>query len=138
MTIEFFLPIIPPTVTHQEKKVTVVKGKPIFYEPDELKDARQKLTTYCARYSPENPLAGPVQLITKWCYPIVDKKKYHDGDYKTTKPDTDNMIKLLKDVMTKLQFWQDDAQVASEITEKFWSKVPGIYVCIRKLSEVGK
>ena len=38
----FFLPIIPPTVTHQEKKVAVKNGKPIFYEPPELKDARAK------------------------------------------------------------------------------------------------
>ena len=134
--IEFFLPMIPPTVTHQEKKARVVKGKPIFYEPPELADARQKLTAYCARFSPDAPMAGPVQLITKWCYPISGDKTA--GQYKTTKPDTDNMIKLLKDVMTGLKFWEDDAQVASEITEKFWAKVPGIYVCIRKLSEVGK
>ena len=41
--IEFFMPMIPPSVTHQEKKVMVVKGKPIFYEPDALKTARGKL-----------------------------------------------------------------------------------------------
>ena len=30
--------------------------------------------------------------------------------------------------MTKLRFWGDDAQVASEIAEKFWAARPGIYV----------
>ena len=134
--IEFFLPIIPPTVTHQEKKVTVVKGKPVFYEPPDLADARQKLTAYLAKHAPAEKLTGPLQLITKWCYPIIGK--YQNGQYKTTKPDTDNMIKLLKDVMTGLKFWQDDAMVASEVTEKLWAKVPGIYVCVRKLPEVGK
>lgn len=43
METEFFLAMNPPTVTHQEHKITVVKGKPIFYDPPELKAARQKL-----------------------------------------------------------------------------------------------
>lgn len=129
MMLEFFLAITPPTVTHQEKKVTVVKGKPVFYEPPELVDARQKLTAYMARHVPSEPLTGPLQLITKWCYP---RGSHKDGEYKITKPDTDNMIKLLKDVMTELGFWEDDALVASEITEKFWADIPGIYVRINK------
>ncbi|MDF2568644.1 MAG: endodeoxyribonuclease RusA [Sporomusa sp.] len=128
--IEFFVAIQPPTVTHQEKKVTVVKGKPVFYEPPELADARQKLTAYLARHTPNEKLTGPIQLITKWCYP---KGKHKNGEYKTTKPDTDNMIKLLKDVMTELGYWRDDALVASEITEKFWADIPGIYIRVKRL-----
>ena len=38
--------IVPPTVTHQEKQVRVAGGKPVFYEPPELKAARQKLVAY--------------------------------------------------------------------------------------------
>ena len=52
---EFFMVMVPPTVTHQEKKVHVVNGKPVFYEPQELKSARQKLTAYLGRYVPEEP-----------------------------------------------------------------------------------
>lgn len=128
---EFFVAIIPPTVTHQEKQVAVVKGKPVFYEPPELIDARQKFTAHLAKHVPDKKFNGPVRLITKWCYP---RGKHKDGEYKTTKPDTDNMIKLLKDVMTQLGFWKDDAIVSSEITEKFWAEIPGIYVCIKKLA----
>ena len=40
---EFFMAMIPPTVTHQEKQIHIVTGKPVFYEPAELKAARQKL-----------------------------------------------------------------------------------------------
>ncbi len=50
-----------------------------------------------------------------------------------SKPDTDNLQKLLKDCMTAVGFWKDDAQVASEICEKFWAEVPGIYVCAEEL-----
>lgn len=70
-------------------------------------------------------------MIAKWCFPITGK--HQDGDYRITKPDTDNLVKLLKDCMTDLGYWTDDCLVASEIIEKFWSKVPGIYIRIEEL-----
>lgn len=121
----------PPTATHQEKQVNW-KTK-TFYEPDNLKAARVKLEAHLTKHIPKRKYTGAVRLVTKWCFP---KGKHPDGAYKTTKPDTDNMIKLLKDCMTKLGFWTDDAIVASEITEKFWANIPGIYICIEDL-EVG-
>lgn len=129
--IEFFIPMKLPTVTHQQKKVHVVNGKPQYYEPVTLKDARQKFSAHLVAYVPEKKLTGPIRLLTKWCYTAIGKHK--NGEYKITKPDTDNMIKLLKDVMTGLGYWIDDAQVASEITEKFWSEQPGLYVRIEQL-----
>ena len=38
MKFEFFMAMVLPTVTHQEKQVRVAGGKPVFYEPPELKD----------------------------------------------------------------------------------------------------
>ena len=38
--------------------------------------------------------------------------------------------------MTDLRFWGDDAQVASEVTEKFWADIPGIFVQIRPLNSM--
>lgn len=127
---EFFMPMIPPTVTHQEKQVAVRNGKPIFYEPPKLKEARAKLTAYLMKHIPEQPYTSGVRLIVKWCFP---KGRHHNGEYKITKPDTDNLNKLLKDCMTHCGFWKDDALVASEICEKFWVETPGIYVRIECL-----
>ena len=130
MVTEFFMPMNPPTCTHQEKQVHVVKGKPIFYEPMELKAARQKLISYLSGHIPEEPYRCGVRLIVKWCFP---KGRHKHGSYRITKPDTDNLQKLLKDCMTKCGFWADDALVASEIVEKFWAEVPGIYVRVESL-----
>ena len=130
MTTEFFVAIIPPTVTHQEKKVSVIKGKPVFYEPSNLKDARLILMSHLARFVPVKIYIGGVRLIVIWCFP---RKNHRDGEYKITKPDTDNLQKLLKDVMTKLGYWADDNLVASEIVEKFWAEKPGIYIRIEDL-----
>lgn len=133
MTTEFFLNIVPPTVTHQEKKIGVRNGKPYTYEPEELKNARQKLAAYLVGHAPKKPYTGGVRLAVKWCFPCGN---HRNGQYRTTKPDTDNLQKLLKDVMTKVGFWEDDALVASEICEKFWADRPGIYIRIDPLTEV--
>lgn len=125
MSIEFFAPMIPPTVTHQEKKIRVVGGKPVVYEPDRLADARAKLTAHIAPHAPAEPFTGAVRLIVRWCFP---RGRHADGEYRVTRPDTDNLQKLLKDVMTGLHYWRDDAQVACELCEKFWADKPGIYI----------
>ena len=72
-----------------------------------------------------------MRLTTWWCFPV--KAGQRDGEYKTSRPDTDNLVKLLKDVMTELHFWKDDAQVASEVVEKYWADIPGIYVKVQGL-----
>ena len=48
---QFFMAMQPPTCTHQEKQVKVLNGKPVFYEPAELKAAREKLRAHLDRKS---------------------------------------------------------------------------------------
>lgn len=145
--IQFFMAMkSPPTVTHQEKQVHVVRktvtenGRPVvrhvpqFYDPPELKAVRQRFTALLGAKAPPEPLTGAVRLTTKWLYP--DRSGRHrDGEYKITKPDTENALKLFKDCMTAVGFWLDDAQVASEITEKIWvtTSPSGIYVKVEEL-----
>ena len=138
---EFFMPMIPPTVTAQEKKVTVRNGHAIFYEPAELKAAKSKLLGELARHKPDEPITGqPVELVVKWCFPEKTKTTKTTNETKVTwrieKPDTDNLNKLLKDCMTKVGFWKDDALVCRDIIEKFWvNEHPGIYIRVEELNE---
>ncbi|MBK5243721.1 MAG: RusA family crossover junction endodeoxyribonuclease [Eubacteriaceae bacterium] len=131
MKTEFFMPMKPPTMTHQQKRVSVKNSKPNFYEDDKLKAVRANLEAHLARHVPEVKYTGAVRLKTKWCFPITGKHK--DGEWKKTKPDTDNMIKMFKDVCTGLGYWTDDALVTSDIIEKFWAEIPGIFVSIEDL-----
>ncbi len=130
MAIEFFMAMIPPTCTYQEKQVAVIKGKPVFYEPKKLEAARQKLTAHLSGHRPEKKYECGIRLLVKWCFP---KGTHRNGEYRITKPDTDNLQKLLKDCMTAAGFWEDDCLVASEVVEKFWAEIPGIYVRIEGL-----
>lgn len=127
---QFFLPMIPPTVTQQEHKVAVIKGKPVFYDPPELAAAKNKLSGQLASHRPEKPIQGAIRLTVKWLFP---RGEHNDGEYRITKPDTDNLQKMLKDVMTRCHYWNDDAQVASEVIEKFWADMPGIFIRIEEL-----
>lgn len=129
---QFFMPMIPPTATHQEKKVTVLNGKPKFYEDPRLTDARQKLRAHLGQHRPEVPMEGALGLITVWQFPAGDK--HRDREYRITKPDTDNLQKLLKDCMTAERFWLDDAQVCDERTVKRWSDQPGIWIYLEELT----
>ena len=69
--------------------------------------------------------------MVKWLFPITGN--HINGEYKLSKPDTDNLQKMLKDIMTDLKFWTDDALVASEITEKFYADTPGLFIVIQEL-----
>lgn len=130
--ISFFLPMVPPTVTHQEKKVTVSRtGRPTFYETQELKAVRQLFLDSVSRHRPKDPFDGPVNLTTIWSWPA--SSTHPAGSFKISKPDTDNLIKLLKDCMTKAKFWKDDAQVAFERTVKIYDEIPGIHISVSKL-----
>ena len=125
--VHFFIPMKIPTATHQEKQVRVIHGKPCFYEPANVKDARQKYLAYFGRHVPGEKMDGPISLTVKFIF--HDVRMTADFRWKTTKPDTDNMIKLVKDCMTRLGYWHDDAQVCRELVEKFFSReVEGIYI----------
>lgn len=129
--LEFFIPMKLPTVTAQEQKTGVRNGKPYRYDTPELKAARALFRDHLAKFAPPAPISGPIKLQTIWCYPC--SASHPEPAWKTTKPDTDNMVKLLKDVMTGLRFWKDDAQVCSELTDKLWADVPGLYVSVEAL-----
>ncbi len=131
---EFFLEMEPPTVTAQEHKVVVRHGKPMFYDTERLKAARKKFLAALKPYAPETAPEGPVSLMVCWYFRT---KSHKEGSWRVTRPDTDNLQKLLKDCMTAAGFWKDDAQVCVEAVSKRWTRIrPGIFIRIEGLREV--
>jgi len=129
---EFFLPLKKiPTVTSQEKGIDG-RGGVRVYTKAEVRAVKLLFIGLLSKHAPPKPLTGAVRLTTKWCYLT---RSHRDGEYKITRPDTDNTVKLFKDCVTAAGFWLDDAQVASEITEKFWVRESpsGIYVRVEEL-----
>lgn len=131
----FFLRMVPPTVTAQEHKVKVIHGRPMFYDPAKVKEARSLLKANLLIYKPATPLEGPIELHAIWLFPRGRSHKHNE--WRITRPDTDNLQKLLKDCMTVMGFWKDDAQVVRETCAKKWSDEPcGIDIEIRVLESI--
>lgn len=128
----FFIPLKKiPTVTSQEKGVTVTNGKPHVYKTAKIKQAEELFCAHLAKYAPEKPLQGAIRLRVHWCFPADGK--HEDGDWKITKPDTDNLQKIFKDCMTRVGFWNDDSQVAFEVILKYYDINSGIAVFVEEV-----
>lgn len=123
--IDFFVEGDPPTTTAQQKKTNMQGIRPLYYDPDSLLYARQLLTLWMRQHRPARPLSGPVLLVVHWMY----RARSHRPDtWRDTRPDTDNLQKMLKDILTREHYWRDDAQVVADFALKSWQKVPGIHL----------
>lgn len=129
----FFMAMVPPTATQQEKKIGVRNGKPFTYPDEKWDKARDTLWAHLEPHRPAEPMTGGISMVTVWCFPKADG--HEDGEPWTVKPDTDNLQKGLKDIMTRLGWWEDDALVADDRVVKIHSDVPGIRIDIE---EIGK
>lgn len=129
--IEFFITMNPSTVADKEYKISIRNGKSSLCNSPELEDAKSKLKGYLIRYRPEYSLTCGIRLTVKWLFP---RGRHSNGEYRITEPGTNNLQKLLKDCMTECGFWRNDALICSEICEKFWSELPGIYVKIEEVA----
>lgn len=132
-----FLLMNPPTVTAQESKVAIVRNKPIIYKPEKIKQAKKEIIKYLMPFKPKEPMQGPIELKVVWLFPRGRKHKHFE--WRTTRPDTDNLEKLLKDCMTEVGFWKDDALVVSETVYKIWSDEPtGISIELKALEKIAE
>ena len=99
-----------PKGTAQQKGYNRRTGQ--YYQKANVEAASRQFYYALLPHRPKMPSGRPIRLVVWFAWEI--KKKSMWGKYKPTRPDTDNYIKEFKDVMTKLGFWNDDAQVVDE------------------------
>lgn len=88
-------------------------------------------------HAPETPIDGPVWLGIKFYMPIpksVSKKKREALKDECTphfkRPDTDNLVKLVKDALGNDVFWHDDCQIYSMYAYKYYSETPRTVIMV--------
>jgi len=123
----------PPTATSQENQTAYVNGRIMHYKKKSAMNTFRILTDALKPYAPPAPMDGPIRLYVGWKFP--HGKSHRPGEWKVTRPDTDNLQKALKDVMTRLGFWVDDSRVCNETVTKIWSDEPGITICYEAMKE---
>lgn len=115
----------------------MVGGKPLFFPKKEHAAAENDLLTLCAQYAPPAPMKGPVSLNVVFRFPWRKSESKarmaRMWQWNYTRPDLDNMVKLVCDVLTKLAFYGDDGQISSMTLQKVWSEKPGISIEIGEI-----
>lgn len=134
---KFKLKMIPPTATAQQKGERVVGGYIHHYKKKNVAAAEAILRDALLPYVPAEPITDQaVSLDVIWMFPYPKSAKKHRPGWerwKITRPDTDNLNKLLKDVMTDMGFWKDDALISSEHIRKMYTDEPGIEIEITEM-----
>lgn len=87
----------------------------------------------------EPPMAGPVEMTIRAVYlvPVSWPKKRRDAAYwRTSKPDADNLAKIVADAINTVVYL-DDSQVASLTVQKLYGPIAGVTVSVAALDEGG-
>lgn len=138
--LSFHLACDPPTATAQQRKHRIVgKGANQFvstYKPANVRAAERLLETLLLPHRLEKPIQGPISAQIDWVFPwrASETKKIRSefARYpKDTQPDADNSNKLLLDIMERLGFYSNDAQIYDLRPRKWWGDKPGISVVLR-------
>lgn len=88
----------------------------------------------------QKPLTGPCRLVVTASYPwpkstTKKRREAPDGAWKDTKPDADNITKIVKDSLSGIVF-VDDAQCSDIRTVKLLSDFAGLRVEVTPLAGV--
>ncbi len=138
---KFVINCIPPKHTAQASN-TILKTKDGRYfvgkkSSSNAKQAQNELMWLFNSHKPPQPISEPISLEVKWVYPFrktEPKKNRIEGLPCVTRPDCDNLCKMLLDVMTRLGFWVDDSIIYDLHFIKFYSDNPRIEIEIKKIS----
>jgi len=140
----FSISCIPPKSTHQaSQRILKRKDGSQFigkFATSKGKRAQDDLMSLLRPHTPPKPLEGALAVTIIWNYPWrksePKKNRVHGSLPCDTRPDCDNLAKGFLDIMGRLGYFFDDAQVAELNFSKNWSEHPGISVEIRKKGRV--
>lgn len=133
--VQGFLPSPPPDVTHNDlvAYVTYANCKPVakIRKSDRLKAEEDRLRPHMAKLAPDRPLSGPLRATWKLVWPTDGK--HAQGEPKITRPDADNVIKTLSDLMESCRVITDDAHVVDLRVMKAYGDPAGIWVRVEEM-----
>lgn len=95
----------------------VPKGRPQFnrktgiaFTPGKTRRAEQDVRFFLGEVWKREPLSGPINLAVGFSFLRPKSVSQTKRPYMTTKPDLDNLVKLIKDAANGL-LWADDSQI---------------------------
>lgn len=124
-----------PTATAQTKRIAVVRGRVMTYKTDKVKEAEADFHRLFTERRIHPTIEAPIKLTIRWLFPTETKKRWNL--FKVSRPDLDNMSKIIMDAMVKTGYFKDDSYVARLVLEKRWTApgTSGIYICYEEIVE---
>jgi Holliday junction resolvase RusA-like endonuclease len=136
----FFIPCDPPTTTAQQKGAFICAGKIRFFKKAKVAQAENTLISLFYNHAPEQPHNGALRVTITLFFPFRKTEKKADIasgiSCHTSRPDFDNLSKMLCDTLTTLRFWNDDGQISDGRIIKRRATKTGIEVKIER-DEIG-
>lgn len=131
--LKFFTPIavVPRTTAQQKKFSTKTKT---FYNTGNLKKSKVTLQRALSGFQPKQEYTTGIRLKVVWIFEPTQKSK--NGERKATRPDLDNLQKLLQDVMCEMKFYKDDGLITDLEVSKRWHKNSGLYIEIEEVEKI--
>lgn len=83
------------------------------------------------------PFSGPVEMIARFSYSRPkswSKKKADATRWKSSKPDVDNLVKIIGDSLNAVAF-HDDAQIASVSVQKMYGERSEVVITVSQLED---
>jgi Holliday junction resolvase RusA-like endonuclease len=141
-SVEFFIRCVPPKTTAQQKGAFYSPHlkRIVHFKKKEVVESESDYMSLLAPHVPGEPLRGAVKFTAVFVWPFrkaeSKRNKAKPLVPMDVKPDFDNLAKTLCDVLTKLRFWEDDANVTDGRVVKFWGANPGVYILAHELNEL--
>lgn len=130
-----FIPIVVKSRQETGRVLPVKRGGKIVHIPvksNKLSLNQSWLAAFINERPKQPPLAGPLSATIKFVSPLLKKHK-GEGQWKTTRPDLDNLLKGLMDVLTTCGVIADDALVCQLHAEKLHDDNPGVEILITEM-----
>lgn len=124
---------VPKTTAQQKKFSTKTKT---FYKTSKIKQSEYLLVRVLSGRQPRKTYDTPIKLSVTWLFPHTKKSK--DGERKGTRPDLDNLQKLLQDIMCKLGYYKDDSLITDLTLKKRWHRHSGLIIEINEVETIDK
>ena len=114
-----------------------------MYDPSSTD--KKEMWLHIAKYRPKQPLEGDIYLKTIFYMPRPKshyrtgkyahllKDKFKDIRYHSCKPDLDNLVKMVADILQP-QMICDDSQICILQAEKIYAEIPRSEITIEEIS----
>jgi Holliday junction resolvase RusA-like endonuclease len=131
-------------VAQGRPKFAVIAGHARAYDPKKSRDYKDFVKLAAAEHAPKKLLEGPLSVRILVYRPIpkgFSKKKTAEAESglirPTTKPDTDNYLKGIKDALKNVM-WKDDSQIVDVYCSKWYGQRPRVEVEISELASANQ